>query len=91
MATPEEMDRLREALKRDDVRVEIDEYRGHASLFPQVAADSARDAAAQNARGDRVARIIEKAREPSPDSARVEIGLNPDQVQELVDAGAAQL
>src|SRR5436190_23533267 len=79
-ASNEDMERLRKALQAEGKRVEIDRHRGFASGSAKVAAESARDAAETNARGERVVRIMDA------EGREFECGVSAEQAHELLGA-----
>lgn len=84
-ATPEDMERLRDAITTEGKRVEIDRHTGHASGSARAASESSARAAESNSRGERVARIMDA------EGREFECGVNADQARELIAAGARDL
>lgn len=91
MATAAEMERLRRALTTEGQYVEIDRHLGKPSASAAVATETAREAAAQNARGEHIARIIDAERVKFGTGRRFECGVDHEQARERLARGARYL
>lgn len=78
------MDRLRHALTTTSERVEIQRHVGQASASLRAAQDTARLAAARNAEGSRIARVL------GPSGRLFECAVSAEQARELILAGAVE-